>query len=421
MRIGQTAGVIGASLLTLAGTTFGQDAETSDASAIQEMARRLAEIEKQNGTLQSRVNELEAADAQTWLTQERADQIRGVVTDVLADSETRTSLQSAGMNAGWDDGFFLQSPDGRFRLEVGGMVQARYLYSHIREGFPPQDGQEFSAEDDLQSRSGWDIPHARLDFRGHVFGPDTRFRVQGEFTNQRPDGFQLYSNPPVAIAPEYGSANGNFQLLDAYIIQELGNGFAVRVGQFKLPFDRGWEVPIAYQLTGERDTVAVHMGLGRSQGLELAWGSDSVRVRGAVSDGGNDRIFSGLAFSTTQPANSPYYFSQAEVAVSARAEFKLAGQWRDFETMTSPPGEEFGLLLGVGAHWQRSEVLLNPTSPATPDTQYNDWLAFTADVTANLGGATITASGGSSRASGMHTWGGSSIPRARRSTDTSPT
>ncbi len=396
MRIGQAAGVIGASLLAVTGSTFGQDAGTSDASAIQEMARRLAEIEKQNGTLQTRVNELEAADAQTWLTQERADQIRGVVTDVLADSETRASLQSAGMNAGWDDGFFLQSPDGRFRLEVGGMVQARYMYSHIRKGFTadtPQPGQEFAAEDDVTSRKGWDIPHARLDFRGHVFGPDTRFRVQGEFSNQRPDAFQLYSNPPVAAAPEYGAANGNFQLLDAYIIQELGNGFAVRVGQFKLPFDRGWEVPIAYQLTGERDTVAVHMGLGRSQGVELAWGSDSVRVRGALSDGANDRLFSGFAFSTTQPANSPYYFSQAEMAISARAEFKLAGQWRDFESMTSPPGEEFGLLLGVGAHWQRSQVLLNPTSyNGSPDADWNDWLAFTADVTANLGGATISAS-----------------------------
>ncbi|MDG2021629.1 MAG: hypothetical protein P8J59_06740 [Phycisphaerales bacterium] len=396
MRIGQAAGVIGASLLVVTGSTFGQDAGTSDASAIQEMARRLAEIEKQNGTLQTRVNELEAADAQTWLTQERADQIRGVVTDVLADSETRASLQSAGMNAGWDDGFFLQSPDGRFRLEVGGMVQARYMYSHIRKGFTadtPQPGQEFAAEDDVTSRKGWDIPHARLDFRGHVFGPDTRFRVQGEFSNQRPDAFQLYSNPPVAVAPEYGAANGNFQLLDAYIIQELGNGFAVRVGQFKLPFDRGWEVPIAYQLTGERDTVAVHMGLGRSQGVELAWGSDSVRVRGAFSDGANDRLFSGFAFSTTQPANSPYYFSQAEMAISARAEFKLAGQWRDFESMTSPPGEEFGLLLGVGAHWQRSQVLLNPTSyNRSPGADWNDWLAFTADVTANLGGATISAS-----------------------------
>ena len=398
MQIGLTVGVMGASGLILAGSAFGQNAGTSDASAIQEMARRLAEIEKQNGTLQTRVNELEAADADTWLTQERADQIRGVVTDVLADSETRASLQSSGMNAGWDDGFFLQSPDGRFRLEVGGMVQARYVYSHIRKGFTadtPQPGQEFAAEDDVTSRKGWDIPHARLDFRGHVFGPDTRFRIQGEFSNQRPDAFQLYSTPPVAAAPEYGAANGNFKLLDAYILQELGHGLAVRVGQFKLPFDRGWEVPIAYQLTGERDTVAVHMGLGRSQGLELSWRSDSVRVRAAISDGANDRLFSGFAFSTTQPANSPYYFSQAEFALSARAEFKLAGEWGDFETMTSPPGEEFGLLLGVGTHLQRSEVLLNPTSynqTSNNGDGDNDWLAFTADVTANLGGATIAAS-----------------------------
>jgi hypothetical protein len=395
MQIGLTVGVMGASGLILVGSAFGQNAGTSDASAIQEMARRLAEIEKQNGTLQTRVNELEAADAETWLTQERADQIRGVVTDVLADSETRASLQSAGMSGGWDNGFFLQSPDGRFRLEVGGMVQARYMSSHIRDGFnaETQPGQEFAAEDDVTSRNGWDIPHARLDFKGHVFGPDTRFRIQGEFSNQRPDAFQLYSTPPVAAAPEYGAANGNFKLLDAYILQELGDGFAVRVGQFKLPFDRGWEIPIAYQLTGERDTVAVHMGLGRSQGVELSWGSDSVRVRGAFSDGGNDRLLSGFALSTTQPANSPYYFSQAAFAFSARAEFKIAGQWRDFETMTSPPGEEFGLLLGVGSHWQRSQVLLNSTSyNNTTDGGDNDWLALTADVTANLGGATIAAS-----------------------------
>ncbi len=193
MQIGLTAGVMGASILIFAGSSFGQDAGTSDASAIQEMARRLAEIEKQNGTLQTRVNELEAADADTWLTQERADQIRGVVTDVLADSETRASLQSSGMNAGWDDGFFLQSPDGRFRLEVGGMVQARYMYSHIRDGYNPETipGQEFAAEDDVTSRKGWDIPHARLDFKGHVFGPDTRFRIQGEFGNRAFGGFHV--------------------------------------------------------------------------------------------------------------------------------------------------------------------------------------------------------------------------------------
>ena len=394
MQIGLTAGVMGASILIFAGSSFGQDAGTSDASAIQEMARRLAEIEKQNGTLQTRVNELEAADAETWLTQERADQIRGVVTDVLADSETRASLQGSGMNAGWDDGFFLQSPDGRFRLEVGGMVQTRYMYSHIREGWPQTSGPVFAAEDDVTTRSGFDIPHARLDFKGHVFGPDTRFRIQGEFSNQRPDAFQLYSTPPVAVSPENGSANGKFQLLDAYILQELGSGWIVRVGQFKLPFDRGWEVPISNQLSGERNTVTLHMGLGRSQGVEFGWAGDTTRIRVALSDGANDRIFDSYHFSTTQPANSPYSFTQAEMSISARAEFKLAGDWRQFETMTSPPGGETGVLLGVGGHWQQSKVMLNSTSyNNTPDGDYNDWLALTADLTWNLGGGSITAAG----------------------------
>ena len=393
MRIGRTGGLLGVTATLLTSTAQGQDA-----TAIEEMARRLADIEKQNETLKTRVNELEAADADVWLTQERSDQIRGVVTDVLADAETRVSLQSSGMTAGWDDGFFLASPDGRFRLEVGGMVQTRYMFSHIREGFPPVDdaGQpqpELASEDDVTNRSGFDIPHARLDFKGHVFGPDTRFRIQGQFSNERPDQLQLYSNPPVTVAPENGSANGKFQLLDAYILREIGNGWALRLGQFKLPFDRGWEVPIANQLTGERNTVALHMGLGRSQGIELAWGGDSTRLRVAFSDGGNDRIFDSYHFSTTQPANSPYNFTQAELAFSARAEFKLAGNWREFDSMTSPPGSETGVMLGVGAHWQKSRAMLNATQDNnTPGSAYNDWFALTGDLTWNLGGGSISAS-----------------------------
>ena len=42
---------------------------------------------------------------------------------------TRASLQDSGMTAGWNDGFFLASPDGRFRMEVGGLVQFRYQLS----------------------------------------------------------------------------------------------------------------------------------------------------------------------------------------------------------------------------------------------------------------------------------------------------
>ena len=81
MRIGRTGGLLGVTATLLTASAQGQDA-----TAMEEMARRLADIEKQNETLKTRVNELEAADSSDWLTQERAGQIRGVVTDVLADA-----------------------------------------------------------------------------------------------------------------------------------------------------------------------------------------------------------------------------------------------------------------------------------------------------------------------------------------------
>ena len=146
------------------------------------------------------------------------------------------------------------------------------------------------------------------------------------------------------------------------------------------------------------------MGLGRSQGIELGWDLDDIRARFAVSEGAQDRLFEQYRLAVTDPLNSPYYDTQAELSFSTRWEWKLAGAWSDFERMTSPPGEEFGLLVGVGGHYQRGKVNLNPSSqngttttnpfpfPPTSDNNYNSWVGLTGDVTANLGGATISAS-----------------------------
>lgn len=374
------------------------------------MADRLADLEKQNTTLQGRVRELEAADGQAWLTEQRASEIRGIVQDVLADADSRTSLQDFGATAGWNDGFFIQSPDGRFRLDVGGMIQARYQYSHIRSNYRTEDpdfGQAYAAQDDAYRRFGWDIPHARLDFGGHVFGPDTTFRIQGEFANQRGDYFTAYTNPIQVTSNDFGQRNGFLQLLDVWIARELGSGFSVRVGQFKLPFDLGWEVSIANQLTGDRTMTALHMGLGRSQGLELGYRGDDIRYRVALSEGAEDNLFSSYKLAVTNPVNSPYYLNQSDISLSARMEWKLIGRWEDFDRMTSPPGEENGLLLGAGFHWQRNKVYLNPTAINNTQTNeevgglllpvsannFNDWIGLTADITANFGGASVTASG----------------------------
>jgi hypothetical protein len=404
----------GMTLVLFTGTALaagsGAGTTENDDLTLEAMAKRLADLEKQNDTLQGRVRELESADGELWLTEQRATEIRGIVTDVLADADTRASLRDSGATAGWDDGFFLQSTDGRFRLNVGGMVQARYQYSHIRANYDTQDpefGQAYSSQDDAYRRFGWDIPHARLDFSGHVFGSDTTFRILGQFTNQRGDYFIPYTNPPQINSPDVGQSNGAFQLLDAWIAQQLGNGFSVRVGQFKLPFDLGWEIGIANQMTGDRTMTALHMGLGRSQGIELAYRGDDIRARLALSEGAYDGLFADYKLAVTNPANSPYYMNQSDLSLSSRMEWKLAGSWADFDRMTSPPGEQFGLLAGFGVHWQMNKVYLNPTSvntttanetiqgfPVTVSANnYNNWIGLTGDLTANFGGATVTASG----------------------------
>ena len=99
--------VAGTTALAIAGTAFGGVESDNDALAqIAELKQELAELKQQNG--------------QDWLTEQRSSEIRGIVQDVLADADTRTSLQSSGAMAGYNNGFFLASPDGNFSLKVGG-------------------------------------------------------------------------------------------------------------------------------------------------------------------------------------------------------------------------------------------------------------------------------------------------------------
>ncbi|MCP4836679.1 MAG: hypothetical protein GY895_18160, partial [Phycisphaera sp.] len=75
--------VAGTTALAIAGSAFGGVESDNDALAqIAELKQELAELKQQNG--------------QDWLTEQRSSEIRGIVQDVLADADTRTSLQSSG-------------------------------------------------------------------------------------------------------------------------------------------------------------------------------------------------------------------------------------------------------------------------------------------------------------------------------------
>jgi phosphate-selective porin OprO/OprP len=101
------------------------------------------------------------------------------------------------VTAGWRDGFFIQSADGDFRLQIGMLV-------HADGRFVPGDDRDAVTDTFLVRR-------ARPSLRG-------RFAQRFDFL----------------LAPEF--AGGNLVLQDAYIDTVLSPAFRIRVGKAKTPF-----------------------------------------------------------------------------------------------------------------------------------------------------------------------------------------
>ena len=233
---------------------------------------RLDSLEQDNDSLRSEVATLRSDDETAWLTNERAAEIRGIVQDVLADSAGRTSLRASGATAGWtpESGFYLRSDDDRFLMEISGMMQARYMWSRTTgPGFANSVAFNSGNPQRLPANEyGFDLPNTRLQLKGHVFEPGIRYFLRGEIRSSdllAPDS--LYAE---------SQSGGVFDLLDAYVAFDLDNDWAVQIGQFKLPFSRESLVSVQNLLTAGRSSVDELMGIGRSQGVQIATRGDDL-------------------------------------------------------------------------------------------------------------------------------------------------
>ena len=328
--------VAGTTALAIAGTAFGGVESDNDALAqIAELKQELAELKQQNG--------------QDWLTEQRSSEIRGIVQDVLADADTRTSLQSSGAMAGYNNGFFLASPDGNFSLKVGGQIQIRWVMNSAK---------------DQNTAWGFENRRTKLDFQGNVFSKDWTYRVRSNFSND---------------------ILGVNALEFAYVEKAMDNGMSIRVGQFQAPWLREVLVDSSMQLGAERSIMAQLFSQGYSQGIQWGMESDSFRVNAGLFDGIGGT--SDLAFEGYNSRNSNWEFTPTNYAFAARADFKLSGDWSQFDDFSSFKGEEGGMMAGVAVVYQRSNGN-NFIPPAG-----NKVFGITGDFTWDFGGASLFASG----------------------------
>lgn len=387
-------------LLAASPATLAADDEA--AMSLQEMAKRLRELETANDSLRQEVRDLKAQDGVDWLNDERATQIRGIVTDVLADAESRTSFQQAPVTAGYKNGFFIASADGAFTMKLQGLMQTRFVWDHLSGD--PNSISYPNAPDSKQSRYGWEIPTAQLTLSGTLWDQTFEYMIRGGYSNDPTVTIedQGYGGSGSRIATPslsdqaialYGSGSGTLRLYEAWARANLSQDWAFRVGQFRLPFDREFLVYDAYTMLASRSLISTKLGVGFSQGVELEYYGDSLRWKVAYSDGGTDSIGgSNLALVGTSPINTPWYQTQADWAITSRLEYKVNGLWEDFRQFTSPRGEDYGLLVGAAVHYQQGKPWYSQDVVTGTGDDYNNWLNLTADVTANFGGASLFAS-----------------------------
>lgn len=365
MSLTKTVGLVAGTTLALSGAAIASTEANTD--AMQEIAK-----------LREEIASIKAQSGENWLTEERAAEIKGLVQDVLADADTRASLQSSGATAGWDNGFFISSADGNFRLNISGGAQIRWTYNY-RDGTPAN-------EDD--SNWGWSSRFASLSFDGHIVDPSWQYKISFNFFDASGDYAPVYTT---AGGDTYGMNGGDAYLNDWWILKDFGGGFYIKAGQFVVPYARE-RLMSDYSLQFlDRSNSSYVFGLGRSQGLEVGFIADMFRIAGMLNDG------MGGASPTQNNGYLPPAASPAvDFGISGRAELKLAGTWRQFEYQQSWKGDEFGLLLGLGGYFQSGRNGLNVAPPGGAPGPFGtdgDNYGFTADVSASFGGWNVIVAG----------------------------
>ena len=327
----------------------------------QAMQRELDALLQKSRMQDERIRQLEAETGERWLTEQRAEQVRGIVRDVLADSERRASFRTDGVTSGHDQNFFIASPDGNFRLNLEGQIQVRYAYSSA-----PAESLPSGTEPDSY---GFEIRRMQLNFFGNVFDPSVTYRVQLQYQRDASVGA-----PPLRWA-------------DVWMQKALGEGFYVRAGQWKNFFNYEENTSSRTQQMVERSLVNDYFNTKFVQGLLLGWESSHVRTYFSYNDGGANRDVGGIG----------RFGNLTDWAFTGRLEWMPAGEWGQFRDMQGWIGSPFGAMFGVAVNWQRAGgsppperqavgngTIIPSSNPATAVADVMTLLTWTAD--ANLRG-----------------------------------
>ena len=311
------------------------------------------ELQAQLAELQARVSALEARqEFPTRGAPDTCDDPDATAAEVLGDAQRRSrpSVLLEGTAGRDEHGFFIQSADENFLLRPVVLLQFRGV---AKTRSPSAVGGGGGGGRDWES--GLELRRVELSAEGHAFTP----RLTYEF---------------LVTAERDG---GDLVLEDALVAYQLADAWGVVAGQFKDPLFHEQQSSSKYMLAVDRSLLNELIAAPAEfvQGLALVYGNDSTSLHATLA------AHNGAGSLNTPFTDSPGGLREAtgdgEFGVTGRLEYRLSGDWDDYEDFTAKGTETDLLVIGAAAEWTRADEV--HAVFATADVQWEaaaGWSAY---------------------------------------------
>ncbi|WP_298273557.1 porin [Geobacter sp.] len=249
---------------------------------------------------------------------------------VITEEDYKEVAKSAPVKYKVGGGFTFQTPDDKFKLAIGGRLQARYTFTD-----------KDNANGSVSDTSEWRVRRMKMWMKGHAYTKDLTYKLQANFV----DG-------------------GSEKLLeDAFLNYRLMDEVQLLAGQDKVPFARQELTSSGAQQFVDRSNTTDTFKPGRDIGAMLHGQIEKGLVEYAFG------WYGGAGQSKTRSTN--------DNAIAARIEFNPFGYLKKSEAdleMTKKP------LLSFGADYYRNKFVKGESNNTS---FYGKWLEKGAIFAAN--------------------------------------
>jgi len=307
------------------------------------------ELLKQFNSMKSRLERLEAKEQKQesklqGQAKEQA-QLEKQQVDLAVDAVRRDAVQHSqlldmeGFTAGYSNGkFVIQSGDGSFSWHPWIHFQFREIVNHR------DDGKSANVDD---TETGFEVHRLRFGFDGNLFSPDFTYYFNWASYPANTTSTVKVGTSSATVTNVVG---GLPVLQEAWVRYKLpGSDFYVKAGQMHDPLAHEDIIGSKFELAADRSLTndIFNNTEDFTEAVTVAYDPHaSFRTEAGVNHG--------MRSADTNFQDYPNNGNGYDWGVVARAEYKVMGDWRDYDQLTAYGNRSDVLVLGVGADYSEA-------------------------------------------------------------------